>query len=137
MDRNDGRSPAQWITGLLLACAFLAGMGSPPARAHHSTSNFDFTRAVTITGVVSYVSLTNPHSFFNMKVDGPDGVTQYKVFATAKVALQRHGWRPDTLRAGDTVTVEGNPDKEDPNFLSLHKIKFADGTEWSTDEVYE
>ena len=130
---NAGRMtrPHVW----LLACMLLAI--ALPARAHHSTSNFDFTKTVTITGVVSYVSLTNPHSFFNVKVDGPEGVAQYKVFATAKVALQRHGWRPDTLKAGDTVSVEGNPDKEDPTFLSLHKIKFANGTEWSTDEVYE
>jgi len=122
----------------LFVGALLAGLLAGPAGAHHSTSNFNMEQTVSITGTVTYVSMTNPHSFFDIKVAEPDGSQQdYKVFATARVALLRHGWRPDTVKAGDTITIEGHPDRENPHFLNMHIITFANGTQWTTDEVYE
>jgi hypothetical protein len=121
----------------LLVCAMTLCSPIAPASAHHSTANFDFTKTVNITGVVTYLSITNPHSFFDIKVADGDNVKEYKVFATARVALQRHGWKPDTVKVGDTISIEGNPDKENPLFLNMRVITFRDGSKWSTSEVYE
>jgi hypothetical protein len=108
-----------------------------PAYAHHSTANFDSDKTTTVTGVVSYVSFTNPHSFIDMDVAGVDGVKEYKVFATSKVALLRYGWRPDSVKAGDKITIEGRPDRTDPTQLYMLRITFADGTAWSRDEILQ
>ena len=107
------------------------------ASAHHSTANFDSDKTTKVTGVVSYVSFTNPHSFIDVDVKGASGVTQYKVFATSKVALLRYGWRPDSVKAGDTITIEGRPDRTDPTQLYMLRITFADGTAWSRDEILQ
>ena len=96
-----------------------------PAFAHHSTANFDSAKTTTVTGVVSYVSFTNPHSFIDMDVAGAQGTKEYKVFATSKVALLRYGWRPDSVKPGDKITIEGRPDRTDPTQLYMLRITFA------------
>jgi hypothetical protein len=131
----------QWRASVLrsIACALALVFASlaPPARAHHSTANFDSGTTSTVTGVVSYVSFTNPHSFIDMDVTTPDGVKKYKIFATSKVALLRYGWRPDSIKAGDTITIVGRPDRNDATQLYMLRITFADGTAWSRDEILQ
>ena len=107
------------------------------AAAHHSTANYDPEKTTTVTGVVSYVSFTNPHSFIDMDVTAADGAKTYKIFATSKVALLRYGWRPDSVKPGDRITIEGRPDRTDATQLYLLRITFADGTVWSRDEILQ
>jgi len=108
-----------------------------PVAAHHSTANYDSDKTAKVTGVVTYVSFTNPHSFIDMDVTATDGTKQYKIFATSKVALLRYGWRPDSVKPGDAITVEGRPDRTDATQLYLLRITFADGTAWSRDEILQ
>jgi hypothetical protein len=127
------RHPFRTAVRHLIVALVLALAG--PALAHHSTSNFDQATTAHITGVVAYVSFTNPHSYFDIEVKGANGIEKYKVFATSKVALLRYGWRPDSVKVGDTISIEGWPDRANPLFLYMLKIRFADGTEWSRDEI--
>jgi len=108
-----------------------------PVAAHHSTANFNSDTTTKITGIVSYVSFTNPHSFIDMDVAAAEGAKKYKVFATSKVALLRYGWRPDSVKAGDTITIEGRPDRTDPTQLYMLRITFADGSAWSRDDILQ
>jgi predicted extracellular nuclease len=112
----------------LILCALLFGSS---AFAHHSVSNFDFGKEVTVSGSVTYFSFTNPHSFIDVKVsDDKAAAKAWKVFATSKVVLQRYGWTPASVKVGDTITVTGHPDKTKPQEMYLTKIKFANGKEW-------
>jgi hypothetical protein len=122
---------------LAVLCLVLA---ASTAFAHHSTANYNFEPPArqTIKGVVSYWSFSNPHSFIDIDVKGEDGVVKpYKIFLTSRVVLQRYGWRPDSLKAGDAVEIEGSPDRELPSELYLQRIVFPDGHEWRRDEVTE
>jgi hypothetical protein len=106
--------------------------------AHHSTANFNFddNARQTINGVVTYWSFTNPHSFVDVDVTQADGtVVSWKIFLTSRVALQRYGWRPSSLNAGDQVEIEGSPDFEKPTEMYLQRIVFPDGKTWSRDEI--
>jgi hypothetical protein len=101
------------------------------ASAHHSTANFDKNKQQTITGKVKFFGFVNPHSFVDIDVTDASGKTElYKVFAPGKVLLMRYGWKPGDMKSGDTVTVFGNPDKDDHHFMYLLKVKFASGKEW-------
>ncbi len=117
---------------MIKRCAmFLALLVVTSAFAHHSVSNFDFDKSVTVNGNVTYFSFTNPHSFIDIQIkDDKGAATMWKVFATSKVVLQRYGWSPSSVKVGDVITVTGHPDKTKPQEMYLTKIKFANGKEW-------
>jgi hypothetical protein len=101
------------------------------ASAHHSTANFDKNKEQTITGTVKFFGFVNPHSFVDMTVTDTAGKTEmYKVFAPGRVLLMRYGWKPGDMKSGDTVTIQGNPDRDDHHFMYLLKVKFASGKDW-------
>lgn len=107
-----------------------------PAPAHHSTANFDHSKEQTITGVVSYFGFTNPHSYVDIDVKdaGTGNVEAFKVFAPGRVLLVRYDWLLADLKAGDTVTIMGYPDRKDPHFMYLARITFASGKVWQRDQ---
>ena len=92
------------VIGALAALAIAA-----PVWAHHSVSaEFDQNKPVTFTGTVSKIEWTNPHIYTHVEVKEPDGkVVEYRVEGGPPNALYRAGWRKDTLKIGDTVTVSG------------------------------
>jgi hypothetical protein len=87
----------------------LAALASTTAFAHHSISaEFDMNRPVTFTGTVTKIEWTNPHIYTHVEVKEPDGkVVEYRVEGGPPNALYRAGWRKDTLKIGETVTVSG------------------------------
>ena len=85
---------------------------------------------------MKYWSFSNPHSFIDVDVSDAAGkVTPYKIFLTSRVALQRYGWRPDSLKIGDMVEIEGSPDRKDPQEVYLQRIVFADGKQWNRSDI--
>ena len=101
------------------------------ATAHHSTANFDKSKQQSITGTVKFFGFTNPHSFIDLDVTDAAGKTeQFKVFLPGRVLLVRYDWKPGDMKAGDKVTISGNPDRSDVHFMYLLRVKFASGKEW-------
>jgi hypothetical protein len=91
---------------LLIGAAWLTAM---PLEAHHSISaEFDSSKPVTFTGTIKKVEWMNPHIYTHVEVKNPDGSTVvYKVEGGPPNVLYRQGWKKDTLKVGDTVTVSG------------------------------
>src|SRR5262245_60671404 len=80
-----------------------------PLTAHHSVSaEFDSSKPITFTGVVKKVDWMNPHIYTHIETKGPDGkLVVYKVEGGPPNSLYRQGWRKDTLKVGEAVTVTG------------------------------
>src|SRR3989442_6375661 len=88
----------------------LLALASVPVLAHHSFSaEFDATKPVTMTGSVTKIEWTNPHSWFYIDVKDPQtGKVENWGFETGNpVALVRQGWTRDTMKIGMVVTIEG------------------------------
>jgi hypothetical protein len=120
------------VTRTLVAAAIAATFfaAAVPARAHHSVSaEFDTTKPLEFTGTVKKVEWTNPHIYTVIESKGPDGkVTTYRVEGGAPNALFRAGWRKDTLKVGDTVSVKGiRAKREDSQNVGSATIMTADG----------
>ena len=80
-----------------------------PLAAHHSISaEFDQSKPVSFTGTIKQVDWKNPHIYTHVEVKNPDGTSVvYKVEGGPPNSLYRNGWRQDTLKTGDTVSVTG------------------------------
>ena len=93
----------------IVICALAALAIAAPVRAHHSiAAEFDMNRPVTFSGTVTKIEWTNPHIYTHVEVKEPDGkVVEYRVEGGPPNALYRAGWRKDTLKVGEKVTVSG------------------------------
>jgi Family of unknown function (DUF6152) len=94
--------------GLTAAIALLVGL-STGLSAHHSfEAEFDPNKVATISGVVTKVDWINPHAFVYLDSKTASGeVKRFKIEMGPPYALVRGGWKRDTLKIGDAVTVEG------------------------------
>jgi len=97
----------------LLACSFLIGLGmAGSAFAHHSMEGFDRTKNVTLVGTVKQFKWANPHSWIELEVpNDKGGVETWNIEMTAPFILIRAGWKSNSLKPGDKVTVVGHPQK--------------------------
>ena len=80
-----------------------------PALAHHSfDAEYDAQKVANISGYVTKVDWLNPHAFVYIdSADDKGAVRTFKVEMGPPYALVRGGWKKDTVKIGDKVTVEG------------------------------
>ena len=103
--------------------------GAIPLRAHHSfAAEFDAKSRVTLTGVVTKIEWTNPHTYFYVAVKDDGGRVVNWAFETAGPnTLARFGWDRKSLKIGDQVTVTGYRARDASNIASAREVKLADG----------
>ena len=119
----------QAVRILVLTTALLAS--STAAFTHHSVSGqFDTTKKVTITGVISRIDWVNPHIY--VIVDGKDesGAAGQWALETVPTAMARKAKLTKELLAGkqgETVTVTGHPARDARKSAWVLRITYADG----------
>ena len=91
-----------------IASGLVAALGTPLVAHHSISAEFDTTKPITFTGKVTKVEWMNPHIYTNVEAKDPDGkLVVYRVEGGPPNSLFRQGWRKDTLKPGDMVTVSG------------------------------
>ena len=87
---------------------------SAPAFAHHSFAMFDQDRTVVLKGAVKELEWTNPHVWLRVMVqDQASGKPlQYGVEMGSVARSTYDGWKPDTVKPGDAITVSIHPLKD-------------------------
>jgi hypothetical protein len=91
---------------MALLATFGAAIG---LRAHHAfEAEYDAAKVITISGTVTKIDWINPHAFVSLDSKDAAGlVHSYRVEMGPPYALVRGGWKRDTLKIGDRVTIEG------------------------------
>ena len=116
-------------TSFLLAAAFALMSMAVPAVAHHSfAAQFDRSKPITLNGSVTKLEWINPHARFFIDVKDAGGkVTNWEVELASPNGLMRRGWTRNSLKAGQTVTVNGWVAKDGSSVANAQTVTLSDG----------
>jgi uncharacterized protein DUF6152 len=118
------------LSTLGLASIMAAAFAAPaPALAHHSFAMFDAEKTVTVSGTVQQLEWTNPHTWLRvMVVNKETGKSERWGFEMGPPAQQiRRGWESDSLKPGDSVTLDMHPLKDGSRGGQLVSAVLPDG----------
>ena len=78
--------------------------------AHHGAAAYDRSITLTLKATVTEFVFKNPHIIISFDAPDDNGkITHWSAEGGSSTGLARRGWTWKTLKAGDQVTVVGNP----------------------------
>jgi hypothetical protein len=100
--------------------------------AHHSVSGqFDTSKALTLSGVISKVEWINPHIYLFLDVkDDKGAVTTWALETLPTAMMRRAGLTKETVagKPGEIVTINAVAGRDQSKHLGwISKITYADG----------
>lgn len=115
---------------VLVAATLVVVAGS--VSAHHSVSGqYDASRPLTLTGVISKVDWINPHIYLHLDVKEKDGaVTSWTLSTLPTAMMRRAGLTRESIQGkpGEVVTITAIAARDESKKLGwISKITYADG----------
>ena len=116
------------IVGVALALAAI--LAAIPVWAHHAfAAEFDVDSPLTLEGKLAVWEMINPHSWFHIDVEGPDGeVVRWEVEGGSPNQLIRNGVTQYTVPIGTVLVVEGYASKDRTNKAVGSNFTLPDGS---------
>jgi hypothetical protein len=111
---------AQFVSLALLAL---------PALAHHSfEAEYDVKKTMQVTGTVTKMEWMNPHARFYVDVKDESGaVINWNFELGSPNVLRLQGWKRDSLKVGDQVTVDAYLAKDGSKMANARQVTLSDG----------
>ena len=108
--------------------AVVVTLAASSALAHHSfAAEFDRQKPTKMTGTVTKVLWQNPHTFFyiDVKDEKTGKVANWGIEMGSPNILMRNGWRRDSMKIGEVVTVDGHLAKDGSNTANASTVVLA------------
>ncbi len=108
---------------VLLATAGLL-MAALPLAAHHSfKAQYDETMPITLQGTITKITWNNPHVLMYLNVKGDNGKTaKWELELASPNGLMSQGWKVDSLKPGDQVSVDGFRARDGSHMANIRKV---------------
>jgi hypothetical protein len=103
-----------------LAAATLGGA----ALAHHGVSTYRMDVVATQQGVVASWTFDSPHTWLTLRVGGE----AWEIEGAPPRWMSGQGFTPESLAAGESVTIVYHPHRSKPQAGILMEVQRADGT---------
>lgn len=116
---------------LLAGIALVLGSVTPVLAHHSVVAYFDMKKDLALKGEVDEWMFKAPHAVLKFVVKNDQGQLElWRAETLPSNLLFRKGWRFNTLKRGDPVTVYGHPSLDSARHaMVLSKIVLGDGTE--------
>lgn len=97
--------------------------------AHHSfAAQYDREKPITLKGAITKIEWANPHIYFYMDVAEQAGApANWAIEGGAPSTLYRAGWRKDSAKVGELVTVSGFLARDGSKLVNMQSAVLADG----------
>jgi len=117
------------LSSIIVIATMLSLSWVKPVSAHHSFAMFDKEKSVTIKGSVSKFEWTNPHAFVIVEAfNDKNEPVQYTLECSSPNLMSHKGWKVNTMKAGDSVTVIFHPLRDGKPGGMLASITLPSGT---------
>lgn len=113
---------------LVASAASAAAVIAVPALAHHSFAMYDLKKQTTLTGVIKEWHWSNPHTFIDLTVVEGGKPVVYGLEGQQVRLMTKAGFRRDSLKPGDKVSILINPMRDGSKGGHFLKVTKADGT---------
>jgi len=122
---------------MLIKTSALAAIGlvalTIPTAAHHSHAMYDPNVRMTVEATVKEYIWANPHVWVYVEIPDENGrAVEWILESGAPASLARTGWTPESMKAGDKVTVTFGPLKDGTSGGLLGAVVLADGSTVTT-----
>lgn len=108
---------------------FVGVLMSAPLFAHHGSAAFDNGKTVVLKGTVAQWVYSNPHCLLTVDVKGEDGkVVQWVAETQAPSIMYPAGYRKNSFKIGDEVTVSVEPVKNGLPIGRIREVVLPNGT---------
>lgn len=114
--------------GIALIVFVLSALQPIDVVAHHSSAMFDKEEVREVTATVREFQWTNPHVWIQVLItDEQGGTTEWSIEGLGPNSLFRNGWRPNSFKPGDVITIRFNPMRDGSRAGGFVGARFADG----------
>jgi Family of unknown function (DUF6152) len=96
--------------------------------AHHALqAQFDMKQTITLTGAVTKMDWSNPHVRLYVEVRNESKSVTWELYLASPNQQIINGWKIDTYRRGDHVSVEAYPARDGSSVGFARKVTAVSG----------